>query len=171
MTKLPGVKSVAVLTLALMAASQGVCNAEDAFVPVSKASARAGKTPLKVIMEMHSETNPHLRGTLLELTELSVETAFGTASIPLHAVAGMRLPSKDEPMTTIILSNGDSVTGKTQLHKLFVQTEWGKAEVDAPSVVAMTFKDGLTWTVETSLAGNRWTLVDQTQAPQVYYQY
>lgn len=169
MTKFSGVKSVAFLALALAATT--TASAEDVFVPVSKASARIGKTPLKVTMEMRSETNSHLKGTLLELTDVSVETAFGTASIPLHAVAGVRLPTKDEPMTTIVLSNGDSVTGKTDLHKLFVQTDWGKAEVEATGVVSIVFKEGLSWQVETSLAGDRWNLVDQTQQQQVYYQY
>ncbi len=120
-------------------------------------------------MEMASQTNAQLKGRLLEMTELSVETAFGTATIPLHAVAGMRLPQKDSPMTTVLLTNGDSVTGTTELGKLFVDTDWGKAEVDATNVISIVFKEGLTWTLENRLNGERWTLVEQPQ--QVYYQY
>lgn len=167
MTRLWSINGVAVLALALLAASPSASNADE-----KKAKNRGAARPLQVIMELSSTTNTQLKGALLELTEISVETAFGTASIPLHAVAGMRLPQKDTPTTTVILMNGDHVTGTTELHKLFVHTEWGKAEVEASSVVSIVFADGLTWTVENSLSGERYTLTKQVAQPQqVYYQY
>jgi hypothetical protein len=165
------VNGLAVLTLALLTVSSSVSNADDQLVAANSTKKRAAMAarPLQVTMEMASQTNAQLKGRLLEMTELSVETAFGTATIPLHAVLGMRLPQKDSPMTTVLLTNGDSVTGTTELEKLFVHTDWGKAEVDAANVISIVFKEGLTWTLETRLNGERWTLIEQPQ--QVYYQY
>jgi hypothetical protein len=157
--------------MALLTASSAVSNADDQLLAANPAKKRAAMAtrPLQVTMELASQTNSELKGRLLELTELSVETAFGTATIPLHAVVGMRLPQKDSPMTTVLLTNGDSVTGTTELGKLFVHTDWGKAEVEAANIVSIVFKEGLTWTMETRLNGERWTLIEQPQ--QVYYQY
>jgi len=171
MTRVSRVNGLAVLTLALLTVSSSVSNADDQLVAANSTKKRAAMAarPLQVTMEMASQTNAQLKGRLLEMTELSVETAFGTATIPLHAVLGMRLPQKDSPMTTVLLTNGDSVTGTTELEKLFVHTDWGKAEVDAANVISIVFKEGLTWTLETRLNGERWTLIEQPQ--QVYYQY
>lgn len=172
MTRVSSARGLAVLTLAFVTASSSVSNADDQLVLATNSAKRraaAAARPLQVTMEMASETNAQLKGRLLEMTELSVETAFGTATIPLHAVVGMRLPQKDSPMTTVLLTNGDSVTGTTELGKLFVHTDWGKAEVDAANVISIVFKEGLTWTLESRLNGERWTLVEQQQ--QVYYQY
>jgi len=171
MTRVSRVNGLAVLTLALLTVSSSVSNADDQLVAANSTKKRAAMAarPLQVTMEMASQTNAQLKGRLLEMTELSVETAFGTATIPLHAVLGMRLPQKDSPMTTVLLTNGDSVTGTTELEKLFVHTDWGKAEVDAANVISIVFKEGLTWTLETRLNGERWTLIEQPQ--QDYYQY
>lgn len=167
--KILSVNGAAILALALLTMTPAASTAEDQLAFAKPTKKTSPSQPLKVTVELASETNSHLKGTLLEIKELSVDTAFGTASIPLHAVAGMRLPQKDSPMTTIILSNGDSVTGTTQLDQLFVQTEWGKAEVSATSVVSIIFVEGLSWTQEAGLKGYRWNLSEPQ--PQVYYQY
>ena len=82
MKRLSSASGLAVLTMALLTASSAVSNADDQLLAANPAKKRAAMAtrPLQVTMELASQTNSELKGRLLELTELSVETAFGTAT-------------------------------------------------------------------------------------------
>ena len=62
-------------------------------------------------------------------------------------------------MTTVVLHNGDNLTGAVQLDQVVIQTEWGRAEINGNHVASILFTPGLKWTSETGLNGMRWKLV------------
>lgn len=118
---------------------------------------------LSVTVEIVDGTK--LRGTLMEASELPMQTSFGQANIPLAEVAGIRLASQDNATTTVVMHNGDSITGATDLSNLLVETEWGKADITGSSISSILFAQGLQWSADSGLSGTRWKLAETAKAP------
>jgi hypothetical protein len=119
--------------------------------------------PITVTVDLISGQS--ISGTLTEVTMLPIKTAFGEASVPLVEVAGVRLASTDDTTTTIVMKNGDSITGATDLKVLSVDTEWGNAKINGPSVKSILLLPDLKWNATIGLNGKRWSLVDAKSAP------
>jgi hypothetical protein len=100
---------------------------------------------------------------------INFQVMFGQASLPLETIRGIRIadqvPSDGGPpqliSATIILGNGDSLTGMPRLDVIRLQTEWGEAIVKLThlkSVVVMG--DDVAWQEHEG----RWRLVPATQS-------
>jgi hypothetical protein len=100
-----------------------------------------------------------LSGELAEVDQWNMKTSFGTTNLPLSTVAGMRMAQEGNAITTVVLHNGDNLTGAVQLDLVVIQTEWGRAEINGNHVASILFTPGLKWTSETGLNGMRWKLV------------
>jgi sRNA-binding regulator protein Hfq len=100
-----------------------------------------------------------LSGELAEVDQWNMKTSFGTTNLPLSTVAGMRMAQEGSAVTTVVLHNGDNLTGAVQLDQVVIQTEWGRAEINGNHVASILFTPGLKWTSETGLNGMRWRLV------------
>lgn len=103
-----------------------------------------------------------ITGTLLDSTSISIRTAFGVASLPLSEVAGIRFPAADDTSTTVVMLNGDSITGATDLKFISVETTWGSAKINGQSISNMLFVPGLAWDATEGLGGRRWVLKEKT---------
>ncbi len=86
-----------------------------------------------------------ITGTLTETTSLSIKTAFGLAELPLNEVAGVRFPRGDDTSTTVVMLNGDSITGATDLKFAQVETTWGSAKINGQNIASMMMVPGLVW--------------------------
>jgi hypothetical protein len=107
-----------------------------------------------------------MSGTLSEIDQWQMKTSLGTTNVPVSAVAGVRMAQEGNATTTVVLHNGDSITGALQLDNVTIQTDWGRAEIYGTHVTAITFTPGLKWTSETGLNGTRWKLVaDESRTP------
>jgi sRNA-binding regulator protein Hfq len=100
-----------------------------------------------------------LSGELTEVDQWNMKTSFGTTNLPLSTVAGMRMAQEGNAITTVVLHNGDNLTGAVQLDQVVIQTEWGRAEINGNHVASILFTPGLKWISETGLNGMRWKLV------------
>lgn len=109
-------------------------------------------------VHLHGETT--FVGTLLELTELEMMTSFGSAKVPLTQVAGVKMASDGNPSTTVVLHNGDSISGALDLETVVLETEWGKAHINGPLVAELMMSQGLTWVAKNTTQGTRWTLAE-----------
>jgi hypothetical protein len=98
-------------------------------------------------------------GELAEVDQWSMKTSFGTTSLPLSTVAGMKMAQEGNATTTVVLHNGDNLTGAVQLDLVVIQTEWGRAEINGNHITSILFTPGLKWISETGLNGMRWKLV------------
>lgn len=114
--------------------------------------------PITVTVELLGGQS--ISGTLTDATQLPVKTSFGEASVPWAEVAGVRLASAEDSSTTIIMKNGDSITGATDLKVLTVDTEWGSAKINGSSVKSILLLPDLKWNATIGLSGKRWNLVD-----------
>ena len=102
-----------------------------------KKTENADSRPLSVTVVLTKGTQ--ITGAFLDSRELPLQTAFGEVKISLSEVAGVRFVQEGSPATTVVLHNGDSVTGATDLTAVHVETEWGRAMVHGPNVSAVLF--------------------------------
>jgi|GEM_PF-2821913 len=100
-----------------------------------------------------------LSGQLTQDDQWTMKTSFGTTSLPLSTVAGMRMAQEGDAITTVVLHNGDQLTGAVNLDLVVIETEWGRAEINGNHISSILFTPGLKWTAETGLNGMRWKLV------------
>ncbi|KLU04026.1 putative signal peptide and transmembrane protein [Rhodopirellula islandica] len=127
-------------------------------VPVQAAEMSAKARPLSVTVGLVNDSK--IEGTLTDTTQLQMQTSFGTASIPLSEVAGIRFASANDATTTVVMLNGDSITGATDVKLITVETEWGTASINGPSIASLMFVPGLNWNPSDGLNGKRWNLSD-----------
>ncbi|KAA1261198.1 hypothetical protein LF1_37440 [Rubripirellula obstinata] len=131
--------------------------------PVARAVASTPKIrPLSVSVDLLSKTR--LEGTLTDATTLEMQTSFGGASIPLSEVAGIRFASAENASTTVVMLNGDSITGATDVKLVTVETEWGTATINGSNISSIMFVPGLDWNPASGLNGKRWNLINEKTA-------
>ncbi len=130
--------------------------------PVDEAKPKALR-PLTVATELIGNTK--ITGTLVDATALSMRTNFGEAQLPLSEIAGIRFASGDSNSTTVVMLNGDSITGVTDIKFMTIETEWGTAKINGQSLLSMLFVPGLQWESSNGLSGKRWTLTEMAAKP------
>ncbi|MCA9193372.1 MAG: hypothetical protein KDB03_16485 [Planctomycetales bacterium] len=155
-------KTVGVSLLSCLALFAAHLSGQDEL-PVAEAIATVEPTtpiarPLTVSVALLEGTT--ITGTLADSTALNIKTAFGEAQIPLSEVAGIRFPSGEDTSTTVVMLNGDSITGATDLKFVGVETTWGSAKINGPNITSMLFVPGLAWQSKDGLGGKRWALVE-----------
>ena len=133
-------------------------NEATATVVRTPAASVTKMAPLTVTVELIG--GQKITGTLTEVTMLPIRTAFGEASVPLTEVAGVKLATAEDTSTTVIMKNGDSITGATDLKTVSVDTEWGSAKINGSSITSLLLLPDLKWNASIGLSGKRWSLVD-----------
>jgi hypothetical protein len=118
--------------------------------------------PLAVTVQLNIG-NAELRGSLLSAPEISMKTSFGELNVPLSEVAGIKLASQGNTSTTIVMHNGDSITGAWDVNYIELRTEWGKATIDGTAINSILFAQGMAWVSEGGLSGKRWELMAKPQ--------
>ena len=73
----------------------------------------------------------------------------------------MKFAQERNSKTTVVLHNSETLTGATDLPRLAIETEWGKAEINGPNTVWVLFSQGLTWVSDKGLRGRRWKLAEK----------
>ena len=84
------------------------------------------------------DRNNDLTGKIVELEALKVETAFGSVSIPMTKVDGVKMHADAKDNAVIAFKNGDLVTGKVVLEVVKLKTEWGVAHIKTEKVETIT---------------------------------
>ena len=143
------------------AQEEAIAEAKPATDKNSAAEAPAKLRPLTISVQLTGETK--IVGTLTDSTQIQIKTAFGEATIPLSEVAGVRLATGDDTSTSIVMLNGDSITGATDLKVVTVETEWGIAKINGSSIMHMLFVPGLQWQQVAGIGGKRWNLTEARQ--------
>jgi hypothetical protein len=99
-------------------------------------------------------------GVINDLTAIPFQLSFGAVEIDLALIAGVKFASAEDSTTTVILNNGDSVTGATTLKQLTVDTDWGQAKINGTTISSILFIPDLKWNASMTMTGKRWNLVD-----------
>src|SRR5262245_13211740 len=106
-----------------------------------------------------------MTGTLSQADQGPMKTSLGTTTLPLSAVAWIKMAQEGNATTTVVLHNGDSITGAVQIDHVAIQTDWGRAEIFGTHVASILFTPGLKWSSEPGLNGTRWKLVAEPTRP------
>jgi hypothetical protein len=148
-----------------VAKAQPVAKAEPIAkgTPEKSTSRTNAARPLSVLVDLLSGTR--IEGTLTDKNSLDMQTSFGSAEIPLSEVAGVKFASADDSSTTVVMLNGDSITGATDIKLITVETEWGIAQINGPNITSIMFVPNLAWNPESGLSGKRWKLLNTKAAP------
>ena len=144
----------------------GQDNSKPADLPVAKAVAKpqpAAARPLSATITLANQSV--IRGTLTDTTDIQMKTSFGEVTIPLSEVAGIRFASAKDTTTAVVMLNGDSITGATDVKRLVVETEWGAAQVNGASVSSIMLVPSLQWSSIAGLNGKRWYLTEERGQP------
>lgn len=129
--------------------------------PVNPPVEVEGDKPLAIVIEL-IEDDRELNGVLLDMDDLKVDTAFGPAAIPLSKILGIRMSRSETDTTTVVLHNGDMITGKVEIKSLLIRTNWGRSELNGGNLASIFFGKNLSWKSLDLLAGPRWTLEESS---------
>lgn len=154
--------SAALLLLAADATAQTGTNASAATGEKEKIVSGNMKLLLRNKLE--------LSGTPVDLEAIDMNSLFGNAKIPLHTIAGIRFAQGGNEQTTVVLLNGDALTGDINLSDVDIVSEWGEAKVNVAHLVSIVFRHDLAWSAVATPNGKRWRLTKmQSRAgPPVY---
>lgn len=100
--------------------------------------------------------NNNLSGKIVELDTLKVETEFGTVSIPMSKVDGIKMHSDAKDNAVIAFKNGDLVTGKIVLKTVKLKTQWGTAHINTEKVETITNSQNARFYSDTSTGKAVW---------------
>ena len=100
-----------------------------------------------------------LTGELTEVDQWTMKTTFGTTNLPLSTVAGIRMAQEGNAMTTVVLHNGDNLTGAITARSGRDSDRMGPSRNQRQPRGFDLVHAGLKWSSETGLNGMRWKLV------------
>jgi hypothetical protein len=109
-------------------------------------------------MKMTLQNKLELSGTPVDLEAIEMSSLFGKANIPLHTIAGIRFAQGGDEQTTVVLLNGDALTGDLNLSDIEFVSDWGEAKVNVAHLVSVVFRDDLAWSGVATPNGKRWRL-------------
>lgn len=108
-----------------------------------------------------------LKGTPLNLESVKMTSIIGEIDIPLHTIAGIKFPEKSGDQHTLVLHNGDSLTGDVQLSSVKIVSQWGEALVNTSELTYVVFGDDLRWSNDAGTGKGRWRLSRPPATPAV----
>ena len=162
--------AVAVVTIPATG-QQIVENSAEELVPTPAVEADDMKSGT---MQVSLKEGLKMTGTPVELEAIKINSLFGEASIPLHTIAGIRFAQQSNEQTTVVLLNGDALTGEISLTEVKFVCDWGEAKVHAGHIDSIVFRPDLAWSSVSTPNGPRWRLtkvqqgVNQAPAYRVY---
>ncbi len=110
------------------------------------------------LMKMTLRNQLELSGSPVKIDSIELNSLFGNAKIPLHTIAGIRFAQGANEQTTVVLLNGDALTGDVNLPELSFVSDWGEAVVNGSHLVSVVFRDDLAWSSVNTPNGRRWRL-------------
>lgn len=90
--------------------------------------------------------------------KFSMETRFGTVSMPMDQVAGIKFHVDGKDSAVVILNNGDSITGVPTIPEISLKTDWGKADIEPAFIDSIATTTSAKFTQVNSDFGLRWEL-------------
>jgi hypothetical protein len=161
-------KTLILFALIAFSGSGSFLSAQEAEATATAVRVPAVSLPKSALLSVTVELQggQKITGVLTEMTELPFRGgAVGEVKIQLSEVAGIKLASADDPSTSIIFKNGDSITGATDLKSVSVDTDWGNAKINGSSILSLILLPDLKWTSVMQATGKRWSLQDIKATP------
>ena len=144
-------------------------NSKDKKDAQAAAAVDTEKTTVKKVIapqiEVKLRDTTKFMGAAADIEEIKLETVFGEVELPLSTIAGVRFATDDAERTTVVLLNGDSLTGVVLVEEFKLTTTWGQATVQTHSIQSITMVPDMTWASESAPGGIRWKLSNAHSHP------
>lgn len=151
------------VAITMMSASMASAQDDDKTPPAPVITGNsAGKITTSGRVKVELKGGMTLEGSPVDVDALKMASLFGEATIPLHTIAGIRFAQKPTEQSTVVLLNGDALTGEVNLTELKCVAEWGTAAVNVSHIVSVVFRPDLTWSSVPTPNGDRWQLKKTT---------
>ena len=90
--------------------------------------------------------------------QFEIDSRFGKISVPMDQVAGIKFHVDGNDSAVVVLSNGDSVTGKPTIPAIRLKTDWGQADIEPKFIDSLTTSSNAKFVQESTDFGLRWKL-------------
>ncbi len=160
--------SVAILWLATPIVAQqqkqGISQAPAASRHSESDQGKAGLMTLKL------REGLELKGNTVEMDNVKMTSLIGEVDVPINTIAGIRFAQQPGEQTTLVLLNGDAITGDLALTDVKFVSNWGEAKVNIGHLESIVFRPDFAWSEVGTPNGKRWRLTKiEKQANQNNY--
>ena len=150
--------AVALLTANVGFAQDDDKNEDTPPAPIIGGNTSAAKVATSGRVKIQLKEGMVLEGSPVGIESIQMASLFGEAKIPLHTIAGIRFSQKATEQSTVVLLNGDALTGELAMTELKCIADWGQAAVNVGHIVSVVFRPDLTWSSVPTPSGDRWQL-------------
>lgn len=130
------------------------------FAAAQPVAAQAGGTMIVSVSQ-----NRELTGMIIQLDELSVTTSFGEVKVPMTKIDGIKMNIGNGNGAVLAFKNGDMLTGKINLDKVQLKTDWGTAHIDAAQIQTVTNDKNARFFNDSSTGGSGWRFTKARPVP------
>ena len=109
--------------------------------------------------------NRELTGMIIQLDELSVTTSFGEVKVPMSKIDGIKMNIGNGSGAVLAFKNGDMLTGKINLDKVQLKTDWGTAHIDAAQIETITNDKNARFFTDNASGGSGWRFTKARPVP------
>jgi len=120
------------------------------------AAAQAVEGPAGSSVIVKVSQNRQLTGAITALDELNVSTSFGEVKVPMAKIDGIKMNIGNGKDAVLAFKNGDMLSGKINLDKVQLKTDWGIAHVDAAQIETITSDKNARFYTDNTSGGSGW---------------
>lgn len=130
------------------------------------AAAQAVEGPADSVVFVSVSQNRELTGSVTELDELDFSTSFGVdVKIPMSKIDGIKMNIGNDNGAVLALKNGDMLSGKINLDKIQLKTDWGTAHIDAAQIETITTNKNARFFTDNTSGGSGWRFTKAQPVP------
>lgn len=91
-------------------------------------------------MHVHLRDGSTLIGKIGDGEELTMNSQFGEISVPARKIAVLQF-AEDPKATSVIMQNGDRLTGELTLNKFKFTADWGAVQIESKFILGLVSKN------------------------------
>ncbi len=129
------------------------------------AAAQSVEGPADSVVFISVSQNRELTGSVVELDELSVSTSFGEVKVPMNKIDGIKMNIGEGNGAVLAFKNGDMLSGKVNLEKVKLKTDWGTAHIDATQIETITTDKNARFFTDNTTGGSGWRFTKAQPVP------
>ena len=126
------------------------------FLMTGFAAAQSVDGPADSVVFVTVAQNREISGAIVELNEIDVATSFGEVKVPMAKIDGIKMNVGADGGAVLAFKNGDMLTGKVQLDKVQLKTDWGVAHVNSDKIETITFDKNARFYADQTSGSSGW---------------
>ena len=132
---------------------------------INFSAAQAVEGPADSIVYVAVSQNRELTGAIVEVEDLAVATSFGEVKVPFSKIDGIKMNIGSGDDAVIAFKNGDMLSGKVNLDKIQLKTDWGTAHIDTAQIETITTDKNARFFIDNASGGSGWRFTKARPVP------